>query len=160
MSENTLNEIVRLWHGGSSRRRIARQLGISRHQVEKVLAAHQRGRNEGSATDQLPRAKRRRARSLDKYEQSLGQLLKRYPDITAVRAHEELQKLGFGGSYNAVKRGLRELRPSPGLERVQRFETAPGEQAQMDYSTYTIGFRGFESWAKATAQVVPMGNGP
>jgi len=140
MSENTINEIVRLWHGGSSRRRIARQLGISRHQVEKVLAAHQRGRSEGTAADQLPRAKRRRARSLDKYEQLLEQLLKRYPDITAVRAHEELQKLGFGGSYNAVKRGLRELRPAPGPERVQRFETAPGEQAQMDYSTYTIGF--------------------
>lgn len=140
MSENTLNEIVRLWHSGSSRRRIAQQLGISRHQVEKVLAAHQRGRSEGPATDQLPRAKRRRARSLDKYEQLLEQLLKRYPDITAVRAHEELQKLGFGGSYNAVKRGLRELRPVPGPERVQRFETAPGEQAQMDYSTYTIAF--------------------
>lgn len=131
---------MRLWHGGSSRRRIAQQLGISRHQVEKVLAAHQRGRSEGPATDQLPRAKRRRARSLDKYEQLLEQLLKRYPDITAVRAHEELQKLGFGGSYNAVKRGLRELRPVPDLERVQRFETAPGEQAQMDYSTYTLAF--------------------
>jgi transposase len=140
MSENTLNEIVRLWHGGSSRRRIAQQLGISRHQVEKVLAAHQRGRSEGPTADQLPRAKRRRARSLDKYEQLLEQLLKRYPDITAVRAHEELQKLGFGGSYNAVKRGLRELRPVPGPERVQRFETAPGEQAQMDYSTYTLAF--------------------
>ena len=131
---------MRLWHGGSSRRRIARQLGISRHQVEKVLAAHQRGRSEGTTADQLPRAKRRRARSLDKYEQLLEQLLKRYPDITAVRAHEELQKLGFGGSYNAVKRGLRELRPGPGLERVQRFETAPGEQAQRDYSTYTLAF--------------------
>jgi transposase len=119
---------------------LGRQLGISRRQVEKVLAAHQRGRSEGTTADQLPRAKRRRPRSLDKYEQLLERLLKRYPDITAVRAHEELQKLGFGGSYNAVKRGLRELRPGPSLERGQRFETAPGEQAQMDYSTYTLAF--------------------
>jgi transposase len=140
MSNNTINEIVRLWYGGSSRRRIALQLGVSRYRVDKVLAAHQRNRLKGMTADQLPRPKRRRARALDTYEPALTQLLKRYPNITAVRAHEELQKLGFSGSYNAVKRGLRELRPGKIIEPVRRFETGPGEQAQMDYSTYTIPF--------------------
>lgn len=140
MSQNTVNEIVRLWRGGCSQRRITQQLGISRHQVAKVLKAHQRARSEGAKAADFPRPKRRRARLLDPYEVSLAQLLKRYPNITAVRAHQELQKLGFKGSYNAVKRGMQELRSGRRIEPVQRFETGPGEQAQMDYSTYTIDF--------------------
>ena len=89
-------------------RRIARQLGMSRHQVARVLAAHQADRDDGSHTS-LPRPKQKRASRLDEYEESLAQLLARYPDITAVRAHEELAKLGFGGGYGIVKRRLRQL---------------------------------------------------
>lgn len=140
MNENTLNEIVRLWRGGSSRRRIARQLGISRYQVDRVIRAHEGGRREGTTADVLPRAKRKRASCLDDYEASLAQLRERYPDITAIRAHEELRKLGFAGGYNVVKRRWRQLRPARKSEFVWRFETGPGVQAQMDYSTYTIPF--------------------
>jgi len=140
MNENTISEIVRMWRGGSSKRRIARQLGISRHQVDRVIAAHVSGRREGTTANRLPRPKRKRASCLDDYESSLAQLLTRYPDITAVRAHEELQKLGFPGGYNVVKRRLRDLRPARKSELVRRFETGPGVQAQMDYSTYKIDF--------------------
>ncbi len=103
------NQIVQLFGGGSSIRGIARQLGISRHQVARVLAAHQADRDEGSR-GALPKPKQKRASSLDEHEESLAQLLDRYPDITAVRAHEELQKLGFAGGYGIVKRRLRDLR--------------------------------------------------
>jgi len=140
MNEQTLNEIVRLWRGGSSRRSIARQLGISRHQVQRVIQAHEDGRRKGTPAPGRLRPKRRRARRLDAYETFLEQLWKRYPEITAVRAHEELQKLGFPGGYNAVKRRLRELRPARRSAFVQRFETGPGAQAQMDYGTYTLDF--------------------
>jgi transposase len=140
MNENTVNEIVRMWRGGSSRRCIARRLGISRYRVGLVIEAHQGRRREGAPADGLPRPKRKRASCLDDYEASLVQLLERYPDITAVRAHEELQKIGFPGGYNVVKRRLRELRPARKSEFVRRFETGPGVQAQMDYSPYTIRF--------------------
>lgn len=140
MNENIANEIVRRWREGSPLRRIAEQLGISRYQASRVIAAHQKGRREGQTPSGLPRPKARRARLLDEYEANLVQLLELYPAITAVRAHEELQKLGFEGSYNAVKRALRELRPLARPEPVRRFETGPGLQAQMDYSTYTIRF--------------------
>ena len=140
MNENTISEIVRMWRGGSSKRGIARRLGISRHQVDRVIAAHVIGRREGTAPCGLPRPKGKRSSCLDVYESSLRRLLERYPDITAVRAHEELQKLGFPGSYETVKRRVHELRPAKKPEIVQRFETGPGVQAQMDYATYKIDF--------------------
>ena len=140
MTDNLHNEIVEQYRAGSSMRRIARRLGISRYQVARVLAAHEGDREKGAS--QLPGPKRKRSSCLDDYEVTLRQLLKRYRDITAVRMHEELQKVGFAGSYGTVKRRLRQLRGRKSREFVQRFETGPGLQAQMDYSTYTIDFIG------------------
>jgi transposase len=54
-------------------------------------------------------------------------------DLSAQRIYQDLQKeVGFTGSYQSVKRYVRQLRPgSP--ERVQRVEVAPGEEAQVDF---------------------------
>ena len=140
MSQDLHNEIVRLFHSGSSQRQIARRLGISRHQVARIVVAHETGRDQGAL--RLPEPPKTRASRLDDYEPQLAQLLERYADITAVRMHEELKKRGFAGSYGTVKRRLRRLRGRQRREFVQRFETGPGRQAQMDYSTYTLDFSG------------------
>jgi len=139
MKEGLHNEIVQFSRGGASIRSIARKLGISRHQVAGVLAAHAKDRAQGPRGE-LPQPKQKRASSLDEYEAGLAQLLERYPDITAVRAHEELTMQGFRGGYGIVKRRLRQLCGARKSEWVQRFETGPGVQAQMDYSTYTLDF--------------------
>ena len=140
MSKDLHNEVVRLHRGGSSIRRIARRLGISRYQVSRILTAHLEGRTSGASL--LPKPPQKRSSCLDEYETTLQQLWERYPDITAVRMHEELQKVDFTGSYGTVKRRLRQLRGHKRREIVQRFETGPGLQGQMDYSPYTIDFSG------------------
>jgi len=136
MNEQKRNEIVNRWQAGASIRQIAHDLGLARNTVSKVLVQVQ-ARREGDA---LRSPSRRRTRQLDRYEQFLLELLARYPELTAVRLWEELRKQGFTGGYTTVRQRLAELRPGSSPHPVPRFETAPGVQAQMDYSVYDIGF--------------------
>ena len=135
MKESTRNEAIRMWYGGASQRRIAKMLHISRRTVARLLAGHEKARAGVTQDDRKPRASR-----LDPFQEKMAELVDRYPNITAVRLHEELRRLGFTGGYTIVKNRLRRIRPESDKEPVVRFETGPGVQAQMDYSTYEIEF--------------------
>jgi transposase len=82
----------------------------------------------------------KRGSQLDAFEPKIRALLDEHPDITAVRLQEELHEAGYTGGYTMVKERLRELRPSPKVSPVERFETAPGKQGQQDWSPYLIPF--------------------
>ncbi|MBV8431279.1 MAG: IS21 family transposase, partial [Solirubrobacterales bacterium] len=134
MTELTRNEIIRRWQAGSSLRRIAHELGLARNTVGRVL--HQLGVQRAGTT----KAPLRRPSRLDPYQPVIEELLGRYPELTAVRLLEELRQRGFDGGYTIVRRRLAELRPRAAPHPVIRFETSPGAQAQMDYSTYDLDF--------------------
>lgn len=140
MIEQTRNEIVRRWQAGQSLRKIARQLGLSRRTVSRVVSQIVRQRRAGAVHPDLPGPKRPRPSSLDVHEPFLKELLERYPNITAQRVHEELLARGFAGKYTIVRDRVRRMRPRPARAPVQRFETGPGAQAQVDYATYHIEF--------------------
>jgi transposase len=137
MNEELRNEVIRRWQGGASLRRLARELGLARETVQGVVRRWQAGRAGQEAPAGRPA---RRPSRVVPFEETIRQLLQRYPDITITRVFEELRALGFRGGLTIVRERVLQLRPEPTRQPVQRFETAPGAQAQMDYSSYDIDF--------------------
>ena len=79
-------------------------------------------------------------RSTDPFLPNLRERLAAYPDLTAVRLWRELRERGYAGGYTAVKRTVREIRPQPIKPFEVRFETPPGEQAQVDLARFEVAF--------------------
>jgi transposase len=138
MNDELRNEVLARWRGGQSARRIARELHISRTTVAKVIAEHQQQRVQGATG--LPPPRKRRGSQVDEYEATLRNYLSRYPDMSAVRLLEELRGRGYKGGYTVLRQRVRELRQQCPRLAVERFETGPGAQAQMDWAVYTIDF--------------------
>jgi transposase len=136
MNEALRYEIVQRWQKGTAARAIARELGIARGSVRKALARVQAER-QGTA-DQKPRTRRRSI--VDPFVPILTELLSKYPNLTVERALEELQARGYTGKYTVLRERMRLLRPRPAPAPVPRFETGPGDQAQMDHGVYDIDF--------------------
>lgn len=137
-SQEEINAVVALHRRKWSQRRIAQELGMHRSKVRRILARVRIERDGG--VSQLPTPPKRRASMLDEFSDFIDELLELYPDITAVRLLEELRARGFEGGYTIVKDELRRRRKKPKKKPVIRFETAPGEQGQQDWSPYTIAF--------------------
>ena len=137
MNEELRYEIVQRRQSGMSLRAIAETLGLSRSAVTRALQRVQAQR-DGEATP--PSRTRKRGSIIDPYEPLLKELLAKYPNLTIERALQELQARGFPGKYTVVRQRMGLLRPRPQPAPVQRFETEPGMQAQMDYATYDIDF--------------------
>ena len=57
-----------------------------------------------------------------------------------MRLWRELRDRGYAGGYTAVKRVVRSIRPDPVTPFEVRFETLPGEQAQVDLARFEVEF--------------------
>lgn len=136
MNDALKHEIVVCHQAGLSMRAIARHLAVSRGTVAQVLAAVQQQRSAGVP----PPRPRPRHSIIDDYEPILKELLARYPNLTVERALQELRARGFPGKYTVVRQRVRRLRSRPAATPVLRFETGPGDQAQMDYGVYDVDF--------------------
>lgn len=110
---------------GVPKTRIADQLDIDR----KTVARH--------AEDMEPPTHERTARYsvLDPFKLHIQQRLAKY-DLTAMKLYAEVAAQGYRGSYPLVQRYVREIRPPKPQPACVRFETAPGQQAQMDWSPF------------------------
>ena len=139
MNKASINKIVVRFHGGVFMHYIMQSSRISRGTVKLIPDQAEQDRGLGSP-EQPSRKKAKQGGQLDVHLGAIIDLLAPYPDITAQHIHEELRWLGYQGSYSLLSHRLYELRPRPITRPVQRFETAPGVQAQMDYSTYDIDF--------------------
>lgn len=125
-SLETVVEIGVLARQGKTIKQIVRETGLSRNTVRKYL------RTQAPPT-YGPRAPR--ATKLDPYKAYLQERVEAArPDwIPATVLIREIQELGYIGGISQLKVFLRSLKPQPVAEPVVRFETAPGQQMQVDF---------------------------
>jgi transposase len=143
-NEELSHQIITLSLGGTSRRAVARALGISRNTVKKVMATHMQGRTSPhSALPASHASAQRIPGKADGYTDQIAGLLTKYPDITAQRVFEEVRAVGYAGGYGTIKLRVRKMRPAkkprPSLETPV---TGPGEMAESDWSPYTVVLEG------------------
>jgi transposase len=111
---------------------IARELGIDRKTVRKCIA---RGLEPPVYGPRKPRK-----RWIDPFVQYLRERVTAYPGLTGRRLLRELRERGYEGGYTAVTDELREIRPAPLSAFEIRFETPPGDQAQVDFAQFQLQF--------------------
>jgi transposase len=125
--------ILDLHRQGLSVSVIARQSGIDRKTVRKYI---ERGL---AAPVYGPRKPRETV--IDPFTAYLRDRVTRYPGLTGKRLFRELKELGYGGGYTAVTDFLRDVRPAAAERGYEvRFETPPGEQAQVDFARFHVVF--------------------
>lgn len=111
---------------GESIRGIAAAVGVSRNTVRKYL------RSPGVPT---AKKRRKRARLLDPFESYLRERLADGVENSVVLLRE-IKARGYQGGHSTLKEFLRPLRRRRRVKATVRFETLPGEQAQVDFGRF------------------------
>jgi transposase len=121
----TVKQLLELHGAGASIRSIADTLSISRNTVRKYLR-----------TPELPQPAQRPARrsKLEPYAEHIRQQVAAGIENCQVLLRE-LRARGYGGGYSILKEFVHPLRRRPPVQGTVRFETAPGEQAQVDFGS-------------------------
>jgi transposase len=142
--------LVHYLEQGLSKAAIARQLGINRRTINRWIAEGQLDRDV--ETGQVPRPERKpRPTKLDPYKAIIDERLGTYPELSAVRLFDEVRAAGYTGGLTQLKLYVAQVRPRPPAEPVVRFETDPGEQAQVDFAEFSF------PWGKRYALLVVLG---
>ena len=135
---------------GMTKAAIARQVGVSRDTIYRWIRTGQLDRDlDEEAVRYGPRPPV--PSKLDPYKAIIEARLAEYPKLTATRLFKEVRDAGYPGSYSQVKRYVRRVRPRPPEEAVQRFETPPGHQGQVDFADFRL------PWGRRHALIVVLG---
>jgi transposase len=119
-------EIHRLKDIGLSIREIARHLKIDRESVSRYL----------KDPDPRPRIRPGRPSKLDPYREKIQEIVSAYPSIKAPVIMQHLIRMGFDGRITIVREYLCQLKGNLNRQAFCRFESAPGEQMQVDWGHF------------------------
>jgi len=128
------DQIVDLKKQGYGKRRISARVGRSSKEVVQVL------REEGLLPPPGPSA----ASKLEPFHEEIAQRVQK--GLTASRILREIRALGYQGGRTILATRAASLRTqltlAPARPIKRRFETAPGEELQIDFSPYTVPIGG------------------
>ena len=124
--------ILDLHRQGLSVSDIARRTGFDRKTVRRYIA---RGLEPPAYTPRPPRLT-----LLAPYHACLRERVAAFPELRASRLLRELRAMGYRGGYTQLTDFLRTVRPQAPVGFEQRFETPPGQQAQVDFAHFRAEF--------------------
>ena len=124
--------ILDLHRQGLSVSAIARQVGVDRKTVRNYLA---KGLEPPTYKKRAPAPG-----VIDGFQPYLCERLAAYPTLTARRLFREIKERGYSGGYSVVRDRVRDIRPARTAGYEVRFETPPGEQAQVDFARFEVEF--------------------
>ena len=119
-------EIRSLMENGVSVSEISRMVGADRKTVKKYAGLDQ---YHPFFKEKKPKGK------LDQYKGYILSRLKKYP-LNAVRIFDEIKTQGYDGKMTILRGFMKTLRKESSYDAVMRFETAPGQQAQIDWGEF------------------------
>jgi transposase len=127
IGKRTIFEIHRLHDMGMKERKIARHLRISRPTVRKYLE-----------DPDITRARHSPQPSkLEPYYDYINELLKDWPDASAVVIKQRIEEKGYSGGISILRDYLRAIRGRQKQPKAFiRFESPPGEQFQFDWGHF------------------------
>jgi len=108
---------------GESISKLANEYGLTRNTVRKYV---------GSIKPPRYRVGLAKPSLLDPFKPYIDAVLKEY-NISAKRIFEDIKEMGFEGGYGIVKTYVRPIKQDRAVRAEIRFETKPGEQAQVDW---------------------------
>lgn len=117
--------IRNLKNSGLNITEIAKQFNMDRKTIRKHL-------NSNTA----PKYKRKQLNSiLDPYKDYIEKRLEKY-NLTAKKIYKEIIKQGYKGKYGVLNKLVQQIKDNNRTKAVLRFETLPGEQAQVDWGYF------------------------
>lgn len=133
---------------GLNKTEISRRMGLDRKTVRRALT-----------TEDLPKYKRKSSADtkLEPYREYLETRLEKY-NLTSMKLFNEIKDQGFNGKYGIVNIHVKKLKNNYRNQAVLRFETLPGEQAQVDWG-YFGEFYDYEKkkWIKLCCFLMVLG---
>lgn len=127
--------------GGTPQAVIADKTGLSLRSVERVLAEPEPTRAEVADNVRLDRARPGRPRiASDELVDRIRELMKDEPKLAATEVCRRARLWGFVGSRSTMATLVKELRPTPRVEPILRFEGLPGEYAQFDFGEARVTY--------------------
>jgi transposase len=114
--------ILTLHKQGKSQREIAKLTDRDRKTIRRIIFKY------NSLGIELPTPYQKESKVIGWHEEIIKLLEK---DLSFVRINEELQSLGFSGSYSSLTRYLRKIKIRNNI--CIRFNTLPGDEAQVDF---------------------------
>jgi len=117
--------------------RSLRENGVSWSEISRMVGADRKTVQKYANLDQYSPffRKVRKGSKLEPYKPYILSRLDKYP-LSAVRIYDEIKAQGYAGKMTVLRDFMKATRKESSYDAVMLFETAPGQQAQVDWGEF------------------------